>query len=255
MSLRRFQEVLNSPSPTLYSVHFDAVFSTANGFVGRHIFKNNPRDLGLTLSIYRDCSCDIIVPLNVFSGVSDELRHTLANRYEYADQYVQLLTDKGYWNEDDWMPLGVVDLNPLLNVLIAMTNQYRALLNLVTSNAEYHFKARILQAWRKVVFLDVPQVIESFSRYGVPMLMRDEVTIPPGVDPDTFALVGTARNDDTETTHAFADGVSQAISIFLRVFSAFGVSGLLNDECPMTDGVTHSLLEAARRGAPVNGVG
>ena len=98
------------------------MFSTNNGYIARYIFGNNPRDLGLTLTVRRDCSCDIIIPFNVFSGVADHLLESLASKYEHAEPYVKLLADKGYWREDEWMDLDIVDLNPLLYLLIAITN-------------------------------------------------------------------------------------------------------------------------------------
>ena len=168
---------------------------------------------------------------------------------------MKLLADKGYWREDEWMDLDIVDLNPLLYLLIAITNQYRALLRLVTSDPTFHFKARVLQAWRKVPFLDVPQIIESFTHYGVPMPMSDEVTIPPGADPDTFVPLKTEPSGDIEAEDELRNGMSQALSILLRVFTSFGVSGLVNDEGEVTEGVARSLVEAARRSAPINVVG
>ena len=126
------------------------------------------------------------------------------------------------------MTLDIVDLNPLLNTLIAITNQYRALLRLVTPDTTFHYKARVLQAWRKVPFLDVPQIIDSFTQYGVPMLLSDEVTIPPGNDPDTFVLVKAGATDGIEAVDGLGESVHAALSILFRVFVSFGVSGLVN---------------------------
>ena len=250
MSPERFQEMLNKPSQGM-SIPFDSVFSTHDGYIARHIFENNPRNLGLTLDIHRDYSCDIVVPLNPFNGVADQLRQALGGTYEHADSYIQLLIDRGYWRGNDLMELDVVDLNPLLSTLIAITSQYRALLRLVTSDPTFHYKARILQAWRKVPFLDVPQIIDSFTRYGVPMLLSDEVTIPPGTDPDTFVLLKTRAADDIETVESFDQGVIAATSILSRVFVSFGISGLVSNEGDMSEGAVRSLVEAARRSVPI----
>ena len=251
MSPRRFQETLNQPGLGM-SIPFDSVFSTNNGYIARHIFSNNPRHLGLTLTVRRDFSCDIIMPFNVFNGVKDQLLQSLASKYENAESYVKLLVNKGYWREDEWMDLDVVDLNPLLYRLIAITNQYRALLRLVTSDSDFHFKARVLQAWRRLPFLDVPQVIESFTHYGVPMPMSDELTIPPGTDPDTFAPLQIEANSSAEPDDELWQRMDQAIPILFRVFTAFGVSGLLNDDGEIVEGVAHSLVQAAQRSTPIN---
>lgn len=251
MSPKRFQEALNQPGLGM-SITFDSVFPTNNGYIARHIFSNNPRDLGLTLTVRRDCSCDIIIPFNVFSGVTDQLLQSLSDKYENAESYVNLLLDKGYWREHEWLDLDIVDLNPLLNLFIAITNQYRALLRLVTLDPVFHFKARVLQASRRLPFLDVPQVIESFTHYGVPMPMSDEVTIPPGTDPDTFVPLRTESSSSAEPDDELWKGMDQAIPVLLQVFTAFGISGLVNDEGQVTKGVANSLVQAARRSAPIN---
>ena len=251
MSPRQFQETLNQPGLGV-NITFDSVFSTNNGYIARHIFSNNPRYLGLTLAVRRDFSCDIVIPFNVFNGVADSLLESPIGKYEYAESYVKLLVDKGYWREDEWMHLDVVDLNSLLYVVIAITNQYRALLRLVTSDPAFHFKARVLQAWRRLPFLDVPQVIESFTHYGVPMPMSDELTIPHGTDPDTFAPLHIEANSSAEPDDELWQGMDQAIPILFRVFTAFGVSGLLNDDGEIAEGVVRSLVQAAHRSTPIN---
>lgn len=251
MSLGRFQETLNQPGLGV-SIPFDSVFSTNDGFTARHIFSNNPRYLVLTLAIRRDFSCDVVIPFNVFNGVADSLLESPISKYEYAESYVKLLVDKGYWCEDEWMHLDIVDLNSLLYVVIAITNQYRALLRLGTSNPAFHFKARVLQAWRKLPFLDVPQVIESFTHYGVPMPMSDELTIPPGTDPDTFAPLQVEPNNSAEPDDVLWQGIDQAIPILFRVFTAFGISGLLNDDGEIAEGAVRSLVQAAHRSIPIN---
>lgn len=253
MSPRQFQEALNQPGLGV-SIPFDSVFSTNNGYIARQIFRNDPRYLGLTLIVRRDYSCDIIMPFNMFNGVADKLLQSLSGKYEYAESYVELLIDKGYWREHEWMDLDVVDLNSLLYVVIAITNQYRALLRLVTSDSAFHFKARVLQAWRRLPFLDVPQVIESFTHYGVPMPMSDELTIPPGTDPDTFAPLRIEANSSTEPDDELWQHMDQAIPILFRVFTAFGVSGLLNDDGEIADGAARSLVQAAQRSTPINSV-
>ena len=252
--IAHFKEILNHPEPPLASIAFDSIHWTHDGIIARHVYSNNPRMLGLTFRIYADYSCEFIIPLNVVSGVTSQLLHVLSESYDCAASYVQLLVDKGYWREDEWLTLDVVDLNPLLKLLIALTHQYRAVLRLVTPDPRFHFKARILQAWRKVIFLDVPQVIESFARHGVPMLMHDEVTIPPGTDPDTFFPVSTSYGDDADVDDEIAQSIGPATTICWQVFAAFGVSGLMSTEGTITQEIVGRLLQTTRQGSQINEV-
>ena len=252
MTPGRFQEALNRPGPSPARITFDSVFSTSDGFVARHIFSNNPRTIGLTLSVYRDFSCDIILPLNVFSGTPEELLQALGDRYEHGESYVQMLRDNGYWHEDAELVLSVVDMNPLLNVVFAMTSQYRGLLRLVTPEPTFHFKVRLLRGWRRVVFFDVPEVIEGFARYGVPMLMHTDLTIPPGADPDTFVPAGLIPNTGRETDDESQQNVIQAVNILNRLLHAFGAPGFVTAEGEVDNDFIRSLTAAAQRGIQVN---
>lgn len=254
-SVEQFEEALNGLGPNLYSVPFDSVFSTADGFIARHVAENDPRHLGLVFTIRRDYSCDVVIPINVVTGTAESLRGALGGSYENASEFVQMLSNVGYWRDDEWMPVHVADLNPMLNVLLAIIGHYRALLGLTATDCEFFYKARILQAWRKVPFLDVAHVIKSFARHGVPMLMEDEMLIPPGHDPDSFARARPLSDEGSPLGAEFHAITGQAMDIFLQFLRSFGVSGLTDGSGSAVEGSIRSMLAAANRGVPVNFVG
>ena len=254
-SVEQFQEAVSSLGHNLYTVPFDSVFSTADGYVARHVVDNDPRVLGLTFRIHRDYSCEAIVPINVIQGTAENLHAALDKKYENADAYVQLLVDKGYWRHEEWMSADVADLNPLLNILFAMVAHYRALLGLSVKDRDFSFKAQVLHAWRKLPFLDVPHIIEGFSQRGVPMVMEDEILIPPGHDPDTFAKVRPLSDDGSPLGTEFHAMTGQAVDIFMQVLRAFGVPMLSQEDSHAAEGSTTALIAAANRGIPVNFLG
>lgn len=252
ISVSRFQELLNEPGTDQIGINFDSVYSTNKGFVARHVHDNHPRRLGLTMKIATDYSCDVIVPLNIVSHHSDQLLEALPSQYEYAERYVRLLNDRSYTGHPDWPPVEVVDLNPLLNVLFAITSQYRGLLRLVTADLQFQFKACCVNMWRRFPFLDVPHIIDDFSQHGVPMLMNDEILVPQGEDPDTFGTADCSEEWESPLGEEFRSVIDQSMQIFLPLLYALGVSRVMDGTDSESDGFTQALVAASQRAVPLN---
>lgn len=254
-SLREFSEVLHQPESNLPRSTFDSVYTTNDGYVARQIVDNDPRILGLTLRIRRDYSFEAIIPLNTYRATADGLRDALGSRYEHVEAYIQLLEDKGYWRGEFPTTVDVVDLNRVLNVFLMIAAHYRSLLGLVTADRDYHFKARVLQAWRKVPFLDALPIIDKFSRHGVPTLLEDEITIPPGSDPDSFKLLTLGLGRDSPLGPEVQSAIGQGTEMFLHTLSALGISDLSDSSDTDSGDTVAALIAAANRGIPINYVG
>ena len=79
------------------------------------------------------------------------------------------------------------------------------------------------------------------------MLLHDEITVPPGTDPESFVFMG---NKDSEAGDGDGTGpaMGQAVAIFWHLISAFGISGLVTDEGEPSSGTISELVAAAGRG-------
>ena len=251
-SIERWREVIHSPEFSPVSITFDSMYPTHNGFIARHIHDQNPLTLGLTFAVYDDLSCDITMPIAMISGTAPDLVVQLSQRYEYAEQFVAMLESQGYWRDDEWFHLEIMDLNSLLYVLIAVINQYNAILKQTEAPSLFHFKARILHAWRRVPFFDVPEIISDFSELGVPMMMYEEITLPPGSDPDSFVPLQFNGEHAVDSKELSNDYVSAGIEIFDYLLSAFGIPGLTNMTRSPSGNVARSLLNAAQRSVNFN---
>lgn len=255
MSTKRFQRVLNQLGPELSSITFDSVFPSSDGFIARHVGSNDPGRLGLTLRVYSDCSCDVILPLNAFRGDAESLRESLGSSYELAGRYVDLLVEQGYFGDAYLTAIDVVDLNPVLHAVFAITAQYRALLGLVTSDKDYRYKVRAVRVWRKLPFLDVPHILDGFAVHGVPMLMDDEIMVPPGDSPDDFASAWSAGRDRPSANPERSAVQLQGIGVFFDILLALGVSGFTDEAGRTMEDAIEALVAAANRGATTNMTG
>ncbi|MCY3892263.1 MAG: ATP-binding protein [Acidimicrobiaceae bacterium] len=247
LSIQRFREVVLEPVSGERRMPFDSVYSDHVGLVARQIFTNDPRELGLTLIVRKNCTCDVVIPMNIHSGGADELERSLGQGYQHAGQYTQLLRRKNYWRNGDDQPLSVVDLNHVLYVLDAIVNQYRALLGLLRTDSTFHFKARLLYASRMLPFVDVSSVLDRFDADGVPMVMHAKATIPPGHDPDSFAISESRSSPTARMPNTIRSSTDQALDVFFRIFHAIGISGIVDEPGSVDASVAQELANAAER--------
>ena len=226
---------------------FDTIFPTANGYVARQTERNDPQLLSLTLYIYDSGSCDVIIPLRHYSLGMHELREELARNYLFSDQFVATLDERGFFRDSSGSQVTIIDLNILFHVLWAVTRQYRAVLRLITDTSEFHFKARILHCWRKIAFLDLPQILEQFGDHGVPVLMYDQITAPSGVSPESFLFL---RDESTERDEddAHAGALVQSVQMFVEIAQAFGLAEPLGSGEYAPAAMITELVKAGNRG-------
>ena len=105
---------------------------------------------------------------------------------------------------------------------MAIASMYGQLLALVTDRREFYFKARLLNCWRTIPFVDVAQVLNTFETHGVPMVLESTLTSPDGYDPDTFARISPPSSSET-IRFDYNTSIVQGIIAFIQTAMAFGI--------------------------------
>ena len=116
-----------------------------------------------------------------------------------------------------------------MNILTGVVSTYRRLLKLADAEGQFYFKARVLNAWRMVPFVDVETVLSEFKAHGLPMVMDNTVTVPSGDDPDSFALIDEPGIKESEYKELTVN-MAQAILMIIRIARVFGVPILIEGE-------------------------
>ncbi len=197
----------------LPSVPFDTVYPMAGGVVARQVNNNNPHNYTMTWRMGRDLRCEIVLPLPFYATDSlDELRIELEG-YQHAELFMDILRRQGH------VQPRVADLNFLMNTLIGGVSQYRRLLDLAGEKRQLYVKARVINAWRIVPFIDAETILNEFRQHGLPMIMDSTVTVPEGYEPDSFAMIGEDRPEDIDSKYAAV----QAVLAFESIATAFGI--------------------------------
>lgn len=247
-SLTALHDVLAGSRSGELAVTFDVIYPTADGIIARQTLNNDPRWYGPTFHLYKDWSSDVVIPLRCHSGLADKLAQELSERYQSAEQFVQILEQQRYLADQEHVSLDVVDVNALLYSVMGITTQYRALLQLAEAEPQFHFKARLLHVGRKIPYLDAPQIVNRYRESGVPMLLHNEITVPPGTDPESFVFLVNKDNDAGDGHGIRREARDQAVAIFAHLISAFGISGLVTDEGKLSSGMVPEVIAAAGRG-------
>ena len=222
--LSEIRRILKGGETIVYSVPFDTIYTTAEGLTARQLKGNDPANYGLTWRLRRDMSCDIILPLQLHAPDVPDYLIGEFDGYIYAKRFIDMLNEQGHTQPR------IADLNFMFNLLLAIVSQYRHLLKLAGAGGEFYCKARVLNAWWMVPFVDVETLLDEFKAHGLPMVMDRTVTVPTGDDPESFVRIYEKLEpkgaEDKELTFI----TLQAIRIFILVVPAFGVPIYIESE-------------------------
>ena len=117
----------------------------------------------------------------------------------------------------------------MMVLLISSVSKYQRLLQLANAKGEFYFKARVLNAWRILPFIDTEKVLGEFEAHGMPMIMDSTVTVPIGDTPGSFARIDEQKNKGSEYDEKVSH-VVQALLMFTRIATVFGVPLIAEDE-------------------------
>ena len=198
------------------SVPFDVIYTSSRGYVARQ-GGNDPHNLGLTWRFRESLVSDVYIPLTFHAVDSPWLLHDLLDGYEQADRFVELLEAKGYSSPR------VVDLNLLFNVLVGVVEIQRRLLAKANWSKSYFVKARLLNVWRTVPFLDVDVVMDGFEADGLPVCLDGVVTAPSGGDPESFQEVQPMLDAQVEAARILL----QALVVLEPIARAWGLPAVI----------------------------
>ena len=195
------------------SIPFDNVYTSSRGFIGRQLRNNDVHNLTLTWKLYRDLVSDVIVPLPLHQPTqTDELGFNLVG-YKHSEQFINILDSYKI------STLRIVDLNFLFNILLGVVEIQERLCRLADWTGSYFFKIKLLNFWRTIPYIDVPEIMERFRLYGPPMCLDSISSFPSGTGPENYIEVKRYNSLETDI-HRF---LIQAITMFSSVAILFGI--------------------------------
>lgn len=211
ISLRRVREITSDMNGH-YTIPFDNVYQTSGGFVCRQTAGNDPEMLGLTWKLGGNFQSEIIIPLSKFSHNSlDELGRWFEG-YDHIDRFLQLCEKQRYSRPT------VIDLNILLHVLLGVARIQTALAKEFGWSGPIFAKMEISGVWRTIPFFDTPYVLNEYEKHGLPLSLRDKITLWAGTDQGSFIELDGLQDDDLERCR-----ILMATKLFVFIAIALGI--------------------------------
>ncbi|HYC97025.1 ATP-binding protein [Brevundimonas sp.] len=207
------REIFNVSRGVVSSVPFETLYTSANGFIARQVNVNDPHNLGLTWRFRQTLVSDVIVPLNFYAVDQAWRLEEHLEGYEQASSFIASLERRNYASPR------VVDLNMLFNLLVGVVEIQRRLLARAGWTKPYYIKARLLNVWRTVPFLDIRAVLDRFEAFGLPLCLDEKVTTPPGTGPESFDEIPPFEDVESESVRVLL----QTLALFTPIARAWGL--------------------------------
>jgi hypothetical protein len=212
-SVAKLKPMFAEPIGLVGSAPFDTIYTSSRGFVARQARNNDPHNLGLTWRLRESLVSDIYLPLNLHAAESPGLLLDVLRGYEQAERFIRLLQARSYSSPR------VVDLNFVFGLLVGVVEIQRRLLAAAEWTKPYFVKARLLNVWRTVPFMDVDAILEGFEADGLPVCLDDVVTAPSGTDPETFQEISQMAEVNGEEARILL----QALVMLVPIARAWGL--------------------------------
>lgn len=206
-------KIFNASPGVVSSVPFETLYTSARGFVARQCNTNDPHNLGLTWQFQQSLVSDLTIPLNFYEMDRAKFLYEPLEGYVHGKRFIDLLNARNYSSPK------IVDLNMLFNLLVGVVEAQYRILKRAGWRKPYFAKARLLNAWRTVPFVDVDVVLDRFEAFGLPVCLHDVSTTPPGTDPDSFVRVRSVDPDVGDEVNILL----QALDIFRPIAQAWGL--------------------------------
>lgn len=217
--LSEMREMFSQNTGVIGAVPFDSLHTTSRGFQARQLMGNDPFNLGLTWQIRRTLTSDVFIPLRSLSGAEAAFLSS-EEGYENGRRFRKMM------HAQKFSSVPIVDLNYLFNLLIGIVEINRRILTRAGWNNGFFAKARLLNVWRTIPFVDVPLGLDDFEAHGIPLCLNRAVTSPPGTDPDTFSEIGQFDHIENEGARVLL----QAIALFTPVAQAYGLPAWIDSD-------------------------
>jgi hypothetical protein len=112
----------------------------------------------------------------------------------------------------------VIDLNILLHVLLGITRIQTALAKEFGWTGPVFAKMEISGVWRTIPFVDTSYVLDEYEKHGLPLGLRDKISIRTGTDQGSFIELDGLQDDDIEKHR-----ILMATKLFVIIALALGI--------------------------------
>lgn len=201
-------------------INFDNIFSTQDGYIGQHVFDNDPSFQLLSLRHYhRTCSFKATIPVNTHD-IDDAAPK---NGYHYWDSFVSKVKHIGANYID------VADINPVVFSMMNALYQSKLMLNSIEVDTDVFFKITAMNTWRLVPFFDSSEYIKWIENNGLPVVQDDNFVTPPGFSPSSMMKISN-YNKIQESDQIESEVINSLIAPLFLLLKCLGIDSTDNEK-------------------------
>jgi hypothetical protein len=194
-----------------YTVPFDNVFSTNDGYIARQVSTNDAYGRVFTWHFSRHCHSFVTFPIQMRPTV---LEDPIWDEYENGRAFISKVFDAGLTSAR------ILDLNILMDFLLGVVRRHRIVVGDAGVKGPFYLKANIENVWRTVPFVDHTKFLQHISNFGLPLNQESDMTVPIGPALDTFIVSQELSEVPSERDRTVDLG---AIMLFLSIVNALGI--------------------------------
>ena len=194
-----------------YTVPFDNIFSTNDGYIARQVSTNDAYRRVFTWHFSRHCHSFVTFPIQMRPTV---LEDPIWYEYENARAFISKVFDAGLTSAR------ILDLNILMDFLLGVVRRHRIVVGDAGVKGPFYLKANIENVWRTVPFVDHTKFLQHISNFGLPLNQESDMTVPIGPALDTFIVSQELSEVPSERDSTVDLG---AIMLFLSIVDALGI--------------------------------
>lgn len=238
MTFEQFSELMkttprSSGKLLAISMNLENCFSTAEGFVARHISTQQADDLTLTWRFNRNGTSLITIPLSR-TAATLPASHEWFDKYEHWDRFLGLAESNRF---NGW----VLDMNSLFFCFVALLAKARSLHAIDGYEGNLFAKIHAEGLLRSVSFLDVPAFVDAVESNGIPVLQDNSILVPAGWEPESaLELKSLTEVGAKEIQPEFMD----TFPLLMRWLTAIGFQPI--SDTKDKDAFTEALVEVVK---------
>ena len=194
-----------------FTVPFDNVFSTNEGYIARQVSTNDAYGRVFTWHFSRHCHSFVTFPIQMRPIDLDD---PIWLEYENGREFISKVLDTGL------TPARILDLNILMDFLLGVVKRHRIVVGDAGVKGPFYLKANIENVWRTVPFVDHTKFLQHISNFGLPLNQESDMTVPIGTALDTFIVSRELSEVPSESDGTIDSG---AIILFLSIVNALGI--------------------------------
>jgi hypothetical protein len=233
LDLREFRDAMTTSNPEGLSIPLENIYTTQDGFIGRHVYRNDPMLELVSLRWWRNGNVRLTIPINYI-----ELRLHRVTEDPLLDSFIeQMGMGRKHYHR-------LLNLDQWLFPLWGFAVRYLNLRDKLNSKERIWGKIAFSNARLATPFVGMESYVKSVTQHGIPVVQDSIVMYPPGSEASGFAPLQFEPRQD-QSSRAFG-------LISPLMFNGLTSLGVMFD-CEFEKDFGLELLRAIERGIGKSG--